>query len=226
MSDSEKFVEMCTRNNNLRHNMPTGNDLILVFDIDDCLYQSVELANHHADYVKNGFINLSKLTEDDWHMHCTSFPLYRELFFKLFNIHPSDFCKVFDMPELHKFVSPDLDLKTLLESIKIRKFCFTNGSKERAKLVLSYLQIEHIFEAIVCSDTIDTEFICKPMAEAYKFFENYTGVTDPKKIYFFDDSEKNIKNAISHGWNAVHVNIDIKDCIKNVLSEIKMANGD
>lgn len=226
MITSEKiaeFVEMCTRNNNIRCEKPVGEDLVFVFDIDDCLYQNSEISKHEANHVKNGFLNLSNLTEDDWQMHCSTFNLYREVFFSLFNIHPSDFCKVFDMPELHKFVTPDFELRELLQQISIRKFCFTNGSKERANMVLSYLQLESIFEAVVCADTIETEFICKPMSEAFEFFERYVGITTPKNIYFFDDSERNIQAAKRNGWNAMHVTVDIKECIKEVLSKINIS---
>lgn len=222
MSANEKFIEMCTRNCNFRHDNPVGENIVFVFDIDDCLYSSVEMQEFEANHVKSSFIALSNRTEDEWNLH-SSFNLYRQVFFSLLDMHPSDFCCVYDMPQIDKYLCPDIELINILEKIKIRKFCFTNGSKGRATAILSHLKIDHLFEAIVCADSVETEFICKPMPTAFKFFENYAGILDPKKVYFFDDSKKNITGALECGWNALHVTVtkDIKECIKEVLDKIE-----
>lgn len=82
--------------------------------------------------------------------------------------------------------------------------------------------MEDVFEAVVCTDSLETEFIGKPRPEAFDFFMRYAGITiSPNKIYFFDDSERNINGAKANGWNSVHVINDLKECIKDVMNAIE-----
>lgn len=215
-SNNQKFIEMCSRNSSLRHPFPIKDQPILVFDIDYCLYQSIEMAEHESTFIKKSFLDLSKSSEEEWASHQNTFNLYREIFHAMFDIPPSVFSTTFEIPSIHNFIKPDSELREILEKMPLRKVCFTNACKVRANHILTYLQLDHIFDVVICADTQETEFICKPMNKAYEFLMNYMGIEDPKNVHFFDDSEKNILGARRIGWNATHVTGDIKKHLKEI----------
>lgn len=218
----ERYVEMSARNKNLTHPTPVGNQKILIFDIDYCLYKSTAMFEHESATVKQAFLDLSQSTEDCWLSHISSFNLFREIFFKVVGMDLLDFSEKYERPEMDKFLSPDSELKELLGRIKLRMFCFTNACKYRAQHVLKYLGLEDVFEAVICADTVETEFLCKPMKESYEFLEKYLGISDPKNVYFFDDTVKNVENARKAGWNAIHVAGDLKDEIQALSKDIAL----
>lgn len=217
--DGPKFVEMCTRNMLLRHPVPVGDEKVLIFDIDYCLFQSEGMKKHEHASVISRFLELSKGTEEEWYSHLLNFGLFRQIFYSLFGIHPSEFSRSYDIPDLGSFVKPDPELREMLEAVPLRKFCFINGCKERASSVLKYLQLSHVFEAVVCADVVETEFICKPTARSYKFVEDFLGISAPGSIFFFDDTLKNVDAARAAGWNAVHVASSIKDYLKDFINK-------
>lgn len=222
--NTENFVEICTRNLKKKHTNPINDEIVLVFDIDNCLYNSKELVDHEESNIKKRFLELANGNEEDWFTCMTSFKLYREIFHSLFKVHPSDFTQYYEIPQLHSFIQPDQELKEMLQKIKFRKFCFTNACKKRAAHILSYLGILDLFESIICADTMETEFICKPMQESYSFLEEYLGIKNKEKIYFFDDTLKNIEGAKRAGWNAIHVQDDIKKYISELVNQLENQN--
>lgn len=193
---------------------PVGNSPILIFDIDNCLYFSPELEASERNAVKHAYMQLSKTSETEWTTNLATFNLYRELFFYTFDIHPGRFAEEFDLPDFKPYLKEDKELRLLLDSIPLRKFCFTNGSARRASSVLAYLGIENQFEAVICTDIVDTEFISKPKPQAFKFVENILGISSKSAIHFYDDSETNVKAAEQLGWNSVLVNGDLKEHLK------------
>lgn len=201
MSDS-KYVEMCSRNMINKIKIQVGNEKVLIFDIDQCLYHVPELEHFEFTSIRTAFLSLSKLTEQVADGIFSTVDLYRMAFFKVLDMHPSDFCRTYEDEHPPRFIERDPQLIELLSKIKIRKFCFTNGTKNRASKILQHMGIEDLFECVICTDSVDTEFICKPQPLAFQFVEDYLGITNRSSVYFYDDSEKNINGATAFGWNA------------------------
>lgn len=206
---------MSTRNTNLRHPVPVEDEIVWIFDIDNCLYRNEKLQDYEEETIKKTFLSLANNTENDWNSHKSSFNLYREIFYSILQVHPIEFSTSYEVPILQDSISPDADLKNILEKSNIRKFCFTNACKNRSAYVLSSIGVIDSFEAVICADIVETEFICKPKDASYTFVQQYLSIKDPKKIYFFDDNLSNVENARKAGWNAIHVCDDIKKYITN-----------
>ncbi|KAI5148508.1 hypothetical protein ENBRE01_0369 [Enteropsectra breve] len=216
-STDHKYIEMSTRNGQKAVSIPVGSQKVLVFDIDDCLYTHPEMNTNFCTMLKEKFLERANLPETQWAEHNKQFGLFRELFFRKFNMHPSEFDALYELPSLNFALARDELLIEMLSKIKHRMFCFTNGSKERAKKLLKTLGIEHFFECVFCADTVDTEFISKPSLDSFTFVEKVLGIKGSKNIHFFDDSERNIDGARAAGWSAYLVKEDIKDHLEGHL---------
>lgn len=216
---SENYVEMCIRNVGLVIENPIGDNKVLIFDIDHCLYHNKEAVDNESNFIKNLFVEMSQKTEDEWLSHLSAMGLFRAVFYNLLNIHPAEFAERYEDRTIVDHIVPDPELRSLLSRIKCRKFCFTNGGKARAHKILRQLGIEDLFEVVICADTVETEFICKPDPPAFEFVENLLGITNKNNIYFFDDTPSNVKGAVTMGWNACLVDCDLKEQLKAHLDE-------
>lgn len=210
----EKYMELCSRNANKKLSPPVGDEKILIFDIDQCLYHAPEMEEYEVTSIKTAFLNLSKLSEIDWETNQSKHNLYRETFHVILGIHPKEFCDKYENHHPLQFIKKDPELIEILSKIKTRKFCFTNGSIVRASKILQHMELDHLFEVVICNDAEETEFICKPQEAAFKFVDRYLGIKDRKKVYFFDDSQKNINAANTYGWNGLLVEGNIKQLIQ------------
>lgn len=210
---------MSNRYNDFRIENPIGDSKVMIFDVDYCLYHSDKLAKHEYEYAHKLYLKTRKNRNSVFEFSRVKYNLFAELFYKESGIHPVKYFGEHDVPDFHKFIDPDNDLREVLQSINIRKFCFTNGSAERVKTVLKHLNLDSgVFEGVICSDDEDTEFISKPKQESYKFVEKILGINDPKNIIFFDDSIANIQGAIKAGWNAYIIQRNIKEVLKKFNS--------
>lgn len=215
------FIKMCTRNASLKHSAEIGpEEKILVFDIDQCLYKSKALDDFEKSNVKNIFHQLSKLGESHWDDITSTKTLFKEIMFIYCNMAPKDFDSRHDSIQFSKFIKTDHELVSKLEEIKLKKFCFTNGSETRARSILSLLKIDHLIEGVICTDDEDTEFFAKPSESSYAFVESYLGIKHRRNIYFFDDSISNVHAARLRGWKSFVVSEDIKKSLDHALSEI------
>lgn len=221
----EKIIEMSSRNKHLRHEKPVGDEIIFVFDLDYCLFQSKEMYDSENEIICETFLKLTNQTDKEfWHRSLqNSGNLYRKAFYYILGVHPKDYVeRMYDIPEYQKYLKPSPKLKNLLESVKIRKFCFTNGSKMRAEILLRHLELFDIFDAVVCIDSLDVEFICKPEEGAFRFLENFLNIKNPSKVYFFDDSLSNVNAAIQMGWNGIHVTLECEEHVKELLANLNV----
>lgn len=116
-------------------------------------------------------------------------------------------------------VSPDPDLRHMLENVHTNKICFTNAESIHCMRILSKLELDGVFDYVLCVDHSEPNFICKPMNESFDFLEQLFGVRN--KITFFDDDPRNIAMAKQRGWIAHHVTS--MQTIKMLLLEICQA---
>lgn len=218
-----EYIEMCTRNKHVRVTPPVGQAKVLIFDIDYCLYHNTEMGAHEVELVKEAYISHSGEPESTWSEHLNSFNLFREIFYHVLGIHPAVFSEKYEVPAFSEYVSADEELRMLLSSIPHRKFCFTNGLASRARAILAHLGIEDLFEAVVCADCVDTEFMCKPLKNAYAFVEQALGVESRESVWFYDDNEKNVQGAIEAGWKGFVVQGDLKEYLREHHLEMEAA---
>lgn len=217
-----KIIELGD-NINTKHPLPIGNEILLLFDIDNCLYKNVEVDRETIDFVKELYLRHVHPDESQWIAEQREYHLYGKLSSRFLQ---SELVRegYKSLPNIEKHVEPDSELKNLLKRIKFRKFCFTNGTKDRAIHILNYLQLTDVFEGVFCTSVDNDSFLAKPNPKSFKFVEEYLGIEDVNKIYFFDDSSNNIKRAKELGWNAIEVKDDIKGYIEELSMKIPLFN--
>jgi pyrimidine 5'-nucleotidase len=198
-SSPAKFRELVT---------PIGCEKVLLFDIDDCLYdagngmQEEERQRLMALFEE---LKVSSETCPSFHEAYESTSLYQELFYLHLNIEPKKFWEIFSAPRFHEYIHEDVELREFLKGVPIRKWCFTNGSRKRALSILMLLGIADCFEGVFCADEHDLDFIGKPKVDAYRIVVETLGIKSPENVHFFDDALGNIVAARNLGWNAYRV---------------------
>lgn len=191
--------------------------LIFFFDIDNCLYaKSKNVHDHMARLINEYFItHLSVPAEEATRLHLQYYKDYGlaiEGLARYHQIDPLDFNhKVDDALPLDELLSPDPELRSLLESFdktKVKMWLFTNAHITHGKRVVRLLEIEDLFEGITYCDYGERPLVPKPLPAMFEKAERQAGATttDYSKIYFVDDSWLNCKRAYERGWvNTVHL---------------------
>ncbi|WUR04849.1 putative haloacid dehalogenase-like hydrolase [Vairimorpha necatrix] len=205
----------------------TQNDeYIFLFDIDDTLYKSTQ--DFHIDernalkkcynFYKNSMPNHNDVPDFDDFIQ--SHGSINDAFFKVFNKTPLEveIVKNFNYGD---YLREDKELQLFFSKFPYKSWCFTNGIKMRAEMILESLGLTKSFIGVFCKDDgCDGEFILrKPKKETYEFVEKYLNIKNKSKVYFFDDNQKNITIGEEMGWNCIL--IDNPDNILDILKRIK-----
>lgn len=111
---------------------------------------------------------------------------------------------VHDVP-LDTLLTPDPELREVLQRIPHRKLIFTNADRKHATRVLRVLGIEDCFEGII--DILDISPYCKPMLQAYQTALRLAGETNPATCMFVDDSPRNLAGARAAGLYTVQLGV-------------------
>lgn len=186
----------------------TDDRSIVFFDIDNTLYSaSSKISQAMGERIHAYFLSLG--LEDDratelHHKYYTEYGLALRGLVRHHEIDPLDFDKKCDgsLP-LEEMIKPDPELRKLLLDIdrsKTRVWALTNAYKTHAYRVLRILGVDDLIEDVIYCDYSNPKFSCKPEPQFYIDAMQKAGVTDPKKIYFIDDSRNNIAAAVSLGW--------------------------
>ena len=109
---------------------------------------------------------------------------------------------VHDLP-LEQYISPDPQLRSLLESLPQKKWILTNADADHASRVLQVLGIDDCFSGII--DVRALRFLCKPDRQAYVRALELAGETNPEKCVLLDDSIRNLIPAHQAGFTTVLV---------------------
>lgn len=224
---NEKFIEMTIKNKSLKYEYPVEDEIVLIFDLDYCLFRNNEMYEYEKRFFCETFLKLSNQTDiNAWHSSLEKLNYhYKKVFCTVLGIDPKEYDeREYEIPEYQKFLKPNHELNYLLKNIQLKKFCFTNGSKRRAEALLKHLEMEDLFEKVICSSSNDLDFISKPDISSYKFVEEYLGIKSPNKIYFFDDTIVNVTSANELGWNGVHVTSELEIHLKDVVNNIMGLN--
>ncbi|KAI3759848.1 hypothetical protein L1987_50231 [Smallanthus sonchifolius] len=133
----------------------------LLFDLDDTLYPvSAGLAAGVLNNIKDYMVEKLGIDAEKIPQLCNL--LYKNYGTTMAGIRAIGYD--FDYDEYHSFVhgrlpyenlKPDPVLRTLLLSLPIRKFIFTNADKIHAAKVLTKLGLEDCFEEIICFETLN-----------------------------------------------------------------------
>ncbi len=180
---------------------------ILIFDLDDTLYQPEtgmwEQIGKRIDLFiqeRLGAPPGNPLRKDLFQRYGTTM---RGLVAE-YGIDTQDYLKfVHDVP-VAQILAPNPGLKKALEQIPIPKMILTNSDRPHATRVTSALGIYDCFEKIV--DINDLNPYCKPQNEAYHKALQLLGNPAPQKCILFEDSAQNIAAAQGLGFVTVQVN--------------------
>ena len=176
----------------------------ILFDCDGVLYQDLEsvfgqVSKKMTEYISSklnvDLIKAKELQTNYFHKYNTSLNglmIHHD-------IPPEEFLKYVHDIDL-SFMKKDKLLREELEKLNIKKFVFTNGSKEHVKNITEHLGIEDLFDGIF--DIVDAEFHPKPEAKAFDLMVKKFNI-EPKDTIYIEDIAKNLSIAKARGSTTV-----------------------
>ena len=172
----------------------------ILFDCDGVLYQDLEavfgqVSKKMTEYISKK-LNLDlkvakELQRSYFHKYDTSL---NGLMIH-HNIPPKEFLDYVHDIDL-SFLEKDKTLRKELESTNLRKFVFTNGSKEHVKNITTSLGIDDQFENVF--DIVDAKYNPKPAAKAFDLMLEKFKI-DPKETLYIEDIAKNLSIGKERG---------------------------
>jgi len=184
--------------------MKLGNIKNILFDCDGVLYQDLEavfgqVSKKMTEYISKK-LNLDlkvakELQRSYFHKYDTSL---NGLMIH-HNIPPKEFLDYVHDIDL-SFLEKDKTLRNELERTNLRKFVFTNGSKEHVKNITTSLGIDDQFENIF--DIVDAKYNPKPAAKAFDLMIEKFKI-DPKETLYIEDIAKNLSIGKERGTTTV-----------------------
>ena len=210
----------------------------ILFDLDGVLYSDLEavfgqVSKRMTKYISNKLnIDLKKAKElqtSYFHKYNTSL----NGLMKHHDIEPEDFLKYVHNIDL-SFMSKDTVLRSELENLNLKKFIFTNGTKDHANNITTHLGINDLFDGLF--DIVDSEFSPKPTAKAFDLMVKKFNI-NPKETLYIEDIAKNLSIGKERGaitawlindeyWGKKESNKDFIDFkVKNLslfLKEIRL----
>ncbi len=176
----------------------------ILFDCDGVLYQDLEavfgqVSKKMTEYISKK-LNLDlkvakELQRSYFHKYDTSL---NGLMIH-HNIPPKEFLDYVHDIDL-SFLEKDKTLRNELESSNLRKFVFTNGSKEHVKNITTSLGIDDQFENVF--DIVDAKYNPKPAAKAFDLMLEKFKI-DPKETLYIEDIAKNLSIGKKRGTTTV-----------------------
>ena len=172
----------------------------ILFDLDGVLYQDLEsvfgqVSRRMTEYISKKLnLNLKKAKElqtNYFHKYNTSL----NGLMKHHNIEPEDFLKYVHNIDL-SFMSKDVVLRNELQNLNLKKFIFTNGSKDHANNIITHLGINDMFDGLF--DIVDSEFSPKPTAKAFDLMVEKFKI-NPKETLYIEDIAKNLSIGKERG---------------------------
>ena len=176
----------------------------ILFDCDGVLYEDLEavfgqVSKRMTDYISNKLnIDLKKAKElqrDYFHKYNTSLNglmIHHE-------VDPKDFLKYVHDIDL-SCLTKDNTLRTELINLDLKKYVFTNGSREHVENIIRHLGIEDLFDGIF--DIVDAEYFPKPDPKNYELMLRKFQI-DPKETLYIEDIAKNLSIAKKLGTTTV-----------------------
>ena len=176
----------------------------ILFDCDGVLYQDLEavfgqVSKKMTEYISKklniDLIKAKELQTNYFHKYNTSLNglmIHHD-------IPPEEFLKYVHDIDL-SFMKKDFALREELEKLNIKKFVFTNGSREHVKNITTHLGIDDLFDGIF--DIVDAKFHPKPEAKAFDLMTKKFNI-NPKETLYIEDIAKNLSIAKERGSTTV-----------------------
>ena len=172
----------------------------ILFDLDGVLYQDLEavfgqVSKKMTKYISNKLdLDLKKARE----LQTNYFHKYNTSLNGLMihhNIKPEEFLKYVHDIDL-SFMKKDLILRKELEGLNLKKFIFTNGSKEHANNITTHLGVNDLFDGLF--DIVDAQFSPKPTAKAFDLMVKKFKI-NPSETLYIEDIAKNLSIGKERG---------------------------
>jgi len=176
----------------------------ILFDCDGVLYQDLEavfgqVSKKMTEYISKklniDLIKAKELQTNYFHKYNTSLNglmIHHDIL-------PEEFLKYVHDIDL-SFMKKDLTLREELEKLNIKKFVFTNGSREHVKNITTHLGIDDLFDGIF--DIVDAKFNPKPEAKAFDLMVEKFNI-NPNETLYIEDIAKNLSIAKERGSTTV-----------------------
>ena len=176
----------------------------ILFDCDGVLYQDLEsvfgqVSKRMTQYIsmklKIDLVEAKELQTNYFHKYDTSLNglmIHHD-------IPPSEFLHFVHDIDL-SFMKKDVVLRDEIEKLELRKFVFTNGSKEHVNNITTHLGIDDLFEDIF--DIVDAEYNPKPAAKAFDLMVKKFDI-DPTETIYIEDIAKNLSIGKERGATTV-----------------------
>ena len=107
---------------------------------------------------------------------------------------------VHDLP-LKDYLTPNPTQREVIASLPSRKLIFTNADVNHAQRVLTALQLEDLFEAVVDVNAVAP--YCKPMPESFAIAQELANEPDPGKCVMIDDLPRTTRAALEVGMPSI-----------------------
>ena len=172
----------------------------ILFDCDGVLYQDLEavfgqVSKKMTEYISKklniDLIKAKELQTNYFHKYNTSLNglmIHHD-------IPPREFLDYVHDIDL-SFLEEDKTLKYELENIKLKKYVFTNGSKEHVKNITAHLGIDDQFDGVF--DIVDAEYHPKPEAITFDLMVQKFKI-DPNETLYIEDIAKNLSIGKERG---------------------------
>ncbi|MEW4924168.1 HAD family hydrolase [Algibacter sp. 2305UL17-15] len=187
--------------------MTTQNNPIVIFDLDDTLFNEI-------DYLKSAFSEIAQqISQDSKANQIEVFDRMLDLYHNKSNVfdgilkHYKSKNTISDLVSLYRNHQPKITLlegrKAVFDGLKssgIKMGLLTDGRSKQQRSKIIALEIEHYFEEIIISEEFGTE---KPNKNNYLHFEKQFG----KGHYFYigDNTSKDFVSPNKLGWTSVCV---------------------
>lgn len=204
-------------------NITTKEEILLIFDLDDTLYNFTDpLGKIHK-------INKEKCIEE--YIKGVNASEYSKKFSQIYGLtsiglisqghNSKDILQKTIYKTFTDFKPPkNQELKEVLKNTSGDKWIFTNNQIDIAERILKDLEIRNNFEFVIGPDLSTSPIFNKPKLSAFELLNTLIKKRKYKKIYFFDDNEKNIKIGEQVGWEGILCNhCTVVDEIKKITKK-------
>ncbi len=176
----------------------------ILFDCDGVLYQDLEavfgqVSKRMTQYISKKLkIDLKEAKE----LQTNYFHKYNTSLNGLMihhDIPPTEFLQYVHDIDL-SFMEKDIILREEIKKLDLRKFVFTNGSKEHVKNITTHLGIDDLFDDVF--DIVDADYHPKPATKAFDLMVKKFDI-NPKETIYIEDIAKNLSIGKERGATTV-----------------------
>ena len=176
----------------------------ILFDCDGVLYQDLEavfgqVSKRMTQYISKKLkIDLKEAKE----LQTNYFHKYNTSLNGLMihhDIPPTEFLQFVHDIDL-SFMEKDIVLREEIKKLDLKKFVFTNGSKEHVKNITTHLGIDDLFDGVF--DIVDADYYPKPAAKAFDLMVKKFDI-NPKETIYIEDIAKNLSIGKERGATTV-----------------------